>query len=217
MKQALIFANGDRGDGEMVQRALHAARDPLIIAADGGARIAHSFGLQPHVVIGDMDSLTSAEIVALRDQSAQIHAYPPEKNETDLELAFQYAARIGVDWIRVIGALGDRFDQTIANMYLMALPDLHGRDVACVAGRQQIFLIAAGQHTLHGEIGDTLSLIPLGGAVDGIQTDGLYYPLRDETLAFGPARGVSNLFAASQAHLQIRSGNLLVIHTLGRA
>lgn len=201
----------------MVQRALAAARDPLIIAADGGARIAQSFGFQPQIVIGDMDSLTDSEVRALRDQGAEIAAYPPEKNETDLELALQYAAQMDMTWIRVIGALGDRFDQTIANMYLMALPELRGRDVVCAAGRQAIFLIAAGQHTLHGEIGDTLSLIPLGGAVSGIQTEGLYYPLRDETLAFGPARGVSNLFAASQAQIQIRSGSLLAIHTLGRA
>ncbi len=41
MKHALIFANGDVNDGPMVRRALAAASEPLVLAADGGARVEH--------------------------------------------------------------------------------------------------------------------------------------------------------------------------------
>ncbi len=68
-----------------------------------------------------------------------------------------------------------------------------------------------------GQPGDTLSLLPVGGHVTGIVTDGLEYPLRGETLAFGPARGVSNVLLESTAQITFSQGVLLLIHTVGRA
>lgn len=216
---ALIFANGDINDGPMVRRALAATASAqrYVVAADGGARAALHFGCRPDLVIGDLDSLSSAEVDALQAQGVQIERYPAAKDETDLELALLHCAARGCQWLRVIGSLGDRFDQTLANVYLLALPALTGRDVALVAGRQELYLLRAGDHSIVGAVGDTVSLLPLGGAVNGIVTEGLQYPLREETLYFGPTRGVSNVMQATEAHLSLRSGTLLIVHTAGRA
>lgn len=214
--RALIFANGDINDGQMVQRAISFAPDSLIIAADGGARVAAHFGLSIDAVIGDMDSLSEAEIATLAAE-AEILRYPEAKNETDLELALTYAVERGARWIRILGGVGDRLDQTLSNVYLMALPILQGCDVRMVAGKQETWLIGAGTHEIEGTAGDTVSLIPLTGTVRGVQTDGLHYPLRDEDLLFGPARGVSNVMNGEHASVTVRDGVLLVVHTLGRA
>ncbi|HLU10926.1 MAG TPA: hypothetical protein VK003_14745, partial [Oceanobacillus sp.] len=77
--RSLIFANGDINDGQMVQRAISFAPDSLIIAADGGARVAAHFGLSIDAVIGDMDSLSEAEIATLAAE-AEILRYPEAKN-----------------------------------------------------------------------------------------------------------------------------------------
>lgn len=214
--RSLIFANGDINDGQMVQRAISFAPDSLIIAADGGARVAAHFGLSIDAVIGDMDSLSEAEIATLAAE-AEILRYPEAKNETDLELALTYAVERGARWIRILGGVGDRLDQTLSNVYLMALPILQGCDVRMVAGKQETWLIGAGTHEIEGTAGDTVSLIPLTGTVRGVQTDGLHYPLRDEDLLFGPARGVSNVMNGEHASVTVRDGVLLVVHTLGRA
>jgi thiamine pyrophosphokinase len=214
--RALIFANGDVNDGMMVQRAMTFAPESLIVAADGGARVAAAFGLSPQVVIGDMDSLSEDELAALA-RVAEILRYPEAKNETDLELALLYAVEHGAHWIRVVGGVGDRLDQTLSNVYLMALPVLSDCDVRMVAGKQEAWLIGAGTHTVEGAAGDTLSLIPLNGTVRGVKTDGLHYPLRDEDLFFGPARGVSNVMNGDRASVTVREGVLLVVHTVGRA
>ncbi|HEX2618757.1 MAG TPA: thiamine diphosphokinase [Phototrophicaceae bacterium] len=217
MKQILIFANGDVNDGPMVRKSLKALHHPLVVAADGGARAALYFGYLPKLVIGDLDSLSGVEVHNLRTQGVEIRRYPAEKNETDLELALLYSAEAEADQVRIVGGVGDRLDQTIANMYLLALPELAGRDVAFVAGRQVMFLLRPGEHDISGAPGDTISLIPLGGEVKGIRTEGLYYPLKDETLAFGPARGVSNVLNQEQAKITLREGVLLIVHTVGRA
>jgi thiamine pyrophosphokinase len=221
MHKALIFANGDVNDGDMVRRTLEVAAampgQTLIIAADGGARAAKHFGLRVDTVVGDMDSLSEIEQVQLQAEGTDIIRHPPEKDETDLELAIALARDEGATWIRVIGGVGDRLDQTISNVYLLAQAALAGFDARMVAGKQETWVIGAGDHTIVGAEGDTVSLIPLNGAVHGISTEGLYYPLRDEDLYFGPARGVSNVMTAPHAQIRIRDGALLVVHTLGRA
>lgn len=211
----LIVANGDSNDGPMVRRVLAAAPDARVIAADGGARVARHFGLRVHTVIGDMDSLSAAELAALPE--AVVQRYPEEKNETDLELALLSAAAAGATWIRVLGGVGDRLDQTISNVYLLALPALRGRDVRLVAGKQETWLLYPGESVIDGSPGDTVSLIPLAGEARGVRTDNLYYPLHDETLAFGPARGISNVMQAERARVWLREGLLLAVHTLGKA
>jgi thiamine pyrophosphokinase len=215
--KVLLFANGKAKDGTMVRRALTDAQDAHIIAADGGARIAWQYQQQPQFVIGDMDSLSEPELAQLEAQGAFLYPYPPEKNETDLELALLFAAEMGATWIRIIGGIGGRFDQMLANVYLLALAELIDRDVALVAAEQEICLLRPGSHQLLGEIGDTISLIPLSGDVSGISTYKLKYPLQDETLRFGPARGVSNIMQDTQAEITIHKGLLLCIHTKGRA
>jgi thiamine pyrophosphokinase len=215
--QALIFANGRTHDGPMVRRTLAEAPAARCIAADGGVRVAREYGVSLHTIIGDMDSVTAADLEDLRAAGADIQKHPVEKDETDLELALKWAVMHGATWIRVFGAMGGRLDQTLANIYLLALPELRGCDVRLVARSQQAWLLYPGQHSVKGAAGDTVSLIPLNGQVDGVRTDGLYYPLCGETLVFGPARGISNVMQADQARIDFDRGLLLVVHTLGKA
>ena len=217
MTNALVFANGDVLDGPMVRRTLDAVDEPLIVAADGGARVAQHYGLHVDVVIGDMDSLSADELDTLAASGAEIVRYPPEKDATDLELALTYLSERGYCWLRIIGGLGDRLDQTIANVHLLMLPQLAECDVRLVAGRQEARLLHPGEYTLEGAPGDTVSLIPLSGAVHGITTHDLQYPLKNETLTFGPARGISNVMDSAPVRISFSEGLLLYIRTEGRA
>lgn len=219
MSKALLFANGDILAGTTVDRALASAHDPatFLIAVDGG--IAHADQLQIAVdaVVGDFDSITPDRQAQLKAEGIEMIPFPAEKDYTDLELALKIAVERGADWIRIVGGIGGRLDQTIANVYLLALPELANCDVRFVAGEQTIWLLRAGTHTIDGVAGDTFSLIPIGGSAEGITTHDLYYPLHDETLVFGPARGVSNVLTSSSASVTLKQGILLAIHTKGRA
>ncbi len=215
--RALVFANGDLNDGPAVRAVLDQAGDALIIAADGGARLAVACARQPHLVVGDLDSLPAPECEALAARGTHFERAIPDKDETDLELALLASAARGAAWIRIIGALGDRLDQMLANLALLSLPALAGCDVKIVAGRQTTWLIGPGSHALVGAPGDTVSLLPFDGDVHGITTRDLKYPLRGETLRLGPARGVSNVMLAAEGSVTVEHGRLIVVHTLGRA
>ncbi len=64
---------------------------------------------------------------------------------------------------------------------------------------------------LTGAPGDTVTLLPVGGPAGGVVTEGLRYPLRDEDLAPGTTRGVSNELLASSAVVTLREGVLLAV------
>jgi len=210
----IIFANG-----ELAAPAAEAARwvHPLdvIVAADGGTRHALAAGLTPDQVIGDLDSLPAELRARLEAAGTTFHVHPPAKDETDLELALLWAAAQEADEIIILGALGGRPDQELANLLLLALPELAGHAVSIVAGAWQIRLIRGGEElTLRGEPGDTVSLIPLGGDARGITTGGLRYPLRQGTLRCGPARGVSNVLAEKIATVTLEEGWLWCFHQI---
>jgi len=204
MQRLVIFANGPIADlQDEARRYLHP--NDRLIAADGGLRYVLALGLRPERLIVDGDSLPPGADL----QGIPWLRYPPEKDETDLELALQWAAAQPERLILVLGALGGRPDHELANLLLLALPVLQGKRVWLLGGAWGVTLIRGGERlTVHAAPGTMLSLIPLGGPAEGITTAGLKYPLRDEPLQFGPARGVSNVILQPQAHVTLRKGTL---------
>jgi thiamine pyrophosphokinase len=214
--RAIVLGNGQVGDQVALARRLSDWGDALIVAADGGARLANALGLRVDALIGDQDSLNPSHLEALQASGVHLETHPTSKDETDLELALLYAVERGATHILIVGALGGRLDMTIGNVLLLALPQLVGLDVRLIEGEQTAWLIR-DEATIYGQPGGTLSLIPLGGDVLGIRTQGLEYPLDDEPLHFGAARGLSNVLTAPVAHVRLREGMLLAVHTPGRA
>ncbi|MCL4368347.1 MAG: thiamine diphosphokinase, partial [Actinobacteria bacterium] len=112
----MIFANGRLSD-PLLDRSL-LRPDDWILAADGGAVHCRELGVVPAAVIGDLDSTPADEIQRLQADGVQILRHPRRKDETDLELAITYASQAGADEVLILGAMGDRWDQTIANLLL---------------------------------------------------------------------------------------------------
>jgi thiamine pyrophosphokinase len=166
----------------------------------------------PDVVIGDLDSLPDGARSWLDGTSAQVISFPPAKDETDLELALMHVANSFDGEIWILGALGGRLDQTLANILLLAHPALKERHVRLVNRHERAWLVSA-ETEIRGTAGDTVSLIPLGDDVNVGATTGLRWPLQNEQLLLGPARGVSNVMTADLATVTVRSGRLLCIHT----
>ena len=208
--RAIVFANGTFSTPQSAL-ALVQPQD-LIIAADGGARHCAALGITPDVAIGDFDSLNAAELDALQARGVQIMRYPERKDYTDLELALQHAVALGASEIIVLGALGARWDQTLANLLLPGAAGFEHVRIRLVDGAQEIMLARPGiPLVLTGRPGDTISLIPLSDDALGVQTTGLEYALDAETLYFGATRGVSNVLVNSTATISMQEGLLLCV------
>jgi thiamine pyrophosphokinase len=219
--RALVLADGDAPD----RAGLDAAWPgwdrgiDLVVGADAGALMAERLGLRLDLVVGDGDSAGEAELARLAAAGVAIDRSPVDKDETDTELAILAAVERGADELTILGALGGpRIDHELANVALLAHPALDGRRATLLDGRARVRLIVApdgsGQpvrRAIPGPVGDTVSLLPLAGTVSGITTRGFRYPLHDEGLPLGPARGMSNVRSATDATLVVRRGRLLVV------
>src|SRR2546430_744789 len=84
-----------------------------------------------------------------------------------------------------------------------------GADDYVVAADGGAFALERWKLLPHLIVGDMDSL----GDAEGVTTEGLRYPLRDETLRFGRARGLSNEVDSLPATVTVRKGSLLVFET----
>ena len=185
----------------------------LVIGADLGAAHCLRWGWRPNLVIGDLDSLPAAAQATLAAQGSPFIVMPRRKDETDLELALDHVLQAGAAAIVIVGVLGGRIDHTLANLLLLTRADLAARDVCMVDGHQTIRVLRPGRPlTVAGQPGDTLSLIPVGGAAIGVTARHVEWPLHEAVLPLGSARGISNILIGPTAELSIEQGLILVVH-----
>lgn len=207
--RAVIFVNGEVRDYPALARWLRPGDH--LIGADGGTRHILALDLVPDAVVGDLDSLEPQTVAALIAQGIDVERYPVAKDQTDLELAIERGLRAWASEILLLGALGGRLDQTLANLLILAQRNWP-IPLRLAEGNQLAQVLRSGETlTLSAAPGSTVSAIPLSAEVTGITYDGLEYPLQDATLAIGSTRGVSNVVASSPATVTIKEGVLLVV------
>jgi thiamine pyrophosphokinase len=220
---ALILADGDAPTRDELDGVWPGWPDDigLVIAADGGARHATGLRVTIDLWVGDGDSLGEAGVAALLAAGIPTERSRTDKDESDTELAIRAALARGAAGVIIVGAMGGpRVDHWLANVGLLAAPDLRDRPAALLDDRSRISLLraprqdgSAARRSPLGRVGDGLSLLPMGGSVEGVTTRGLAYPLVDEPLPEGSTRGLSNVVSEAESEVVVRRGSLLIIES----
>jgi thiamine pyrophosphokinase len=200
------------GAAPLDRRAVAAIpRDAVLIAADGGLDHARAAGLEPSVLVGDLDSI-SALGLAWASEHTEVVRHPIDKAATDTELAVAHAATLGPDRILLVAGHGDRLDHAIA-----ALGALGAAPLAAVArleawwGNDQLHVVhGPGSTELDLPVGTTFSVLAMHGPCAGVTLDGARWPLQDDPLAPLVGLGVSNQVASSPVTVSVRDGILTV-------
>ncbi|MGI6485885.1 MAG: thiamine diphosphokinase [Thermoanaerobacterales bacterium] len=206
--KAVVFSGGEIRNYSAIKKHMEGAK--LVICADSGVRHAFSLGIVPDLIVGDMDSVSKQDLDLINSKGIKILTYPIEKDYTDTQLALETARQKGATKVMVLAALGERPDHSLANILLMVHFKRFGMDVRIAGEDWEMFLLEKDAD-ITGSKGDILSLIPITPQVTGIETEGLYYPLKGETLKIGPARGVSNLFVKDNASIKLKDGLLIAV------
>lgn len=209
-RRAVLLASGDADPSDFVRDTVR--DDDLLVAVDGGLRMASASGLTPHLWVGDADSVSADALRHLNPRTLQFQL-PTDKDWSDLELALHAAFAARATEVEVLGALGGRLDHLLANLNLLHLA--HDRDVPMRIRSPHAEALMLGprrkQIRLPWPRGHFVTLIALTPEVHGIVTDGLAYPLCRATLPWGVSRGLSNVVTGSHVHVSLEEGRLLVV------
>lgn len=208
--KALILCDGSAPSKQDLQREITDCG--LFIAADGGALTAKKYGLNPDIIIGDMDSYQPDG----RETTQVI--YDPDQETNDLEKALSCALGENITDVVVYGATGKRLDHTLKNLSVMKQFDSRFDSLIFRDSYSEIFLVKS-PFEQELPVRTQISLFPLSGRVEGITTHGVKYPLRNETLENGVRDGSSNLTTEHQISIEFKKGDLLLFvnHKSGRA
>lgn len=182
----------------------------LVICADGGARLARLWELRPTIIIGDQDSLDSQTKAYWKEQGIPFQRALARKDETDLELAVEYALQAGATNITLVGAWGSRIDHSLGNIEILYRLAKDGISNTLLTRNHRLISFTK-EFREQVQIGSFVSLIPLSPLVEGVQTTGLEYPLKGDNLSKGSTLSISNLAQSSQISVEIISGVLLAI------
>jgi thiamine pyrophosphokinase len=201
---AAIFLNGSHPSIRIVKKLLK--EDCHIIAADGGANYLHSKRINPDVIIGDMDSLSSHATEYYRKKDVRFIRIK-EQETTDFEKSLNYCKTAGYKEVIVLGATSNRPDHTMNNFSVMKRYRNYF-DVRIFTDEYEIFYASKSIVFTYGK-NETLSMMAMPKAV-GVSTKGLKYRLNDETLEFGIREGSLNESVSHEISISYKSGTLLI-------
>lgn len=205
----IIFANGNLDPAPKLDALLKKA--DLIIAADGGANHCDLLGIKPDVLLGDLDSILPEILESYKTEGTVINHHPKRKDATDLELAFDLAVEKGSRSVWLVGALGGRWDMSLANIMLAASDKYKHLTISLLGRDCSMQVLHPGTHTIIGEPGQKVSIVPLKGDAQGITLSGFEYPLKNRSVPFGSSIGVSNIMEKDQGTVQFTQGVLLCV------
>ncbi|MGQ9855320.1 MAG: thiamine diphosphokinase [Fervidobacterium sp.] len=179
----------------------------LIVACDGGAEELRRRGIVPHVLIGDMDSISDDTLEYFESKGVKIQVYPHEKDETDFELALNYAFKHGATEVEILNWQGERIDMILAMIGLMSKYD----NVTAISDNCEVGVIKAGENsdrTLKAVRGEIWSFIPLCSAEFSIE--GFKYKF-DGNMEITSPIGVSNVALNSEMKVNVRQGKVVYV------
>ena len=204
-RSALIVGNGEPPSRELFATCAREAE--LILCADGGANTAQCYGYAPDYIVGDLDSVSrqsKADLAADR-----LVLIDPEGDVgTDGQKVLNHAVALGVTEAVLLGFTGRRTDHLLGNLSL--LKTFADRLALRLVDDHCDIRLINRCIRFRAAIGQKISLCPLHGAAEGIETRGLKWPLRAESLVPGVRDGISNEVGASPVEIRVGRGDLLL-------
>ncbi|NQU64761.1 MAG: thiamine diphosphokinase [SAR324 cluster bacterium] len=204
-KVALILLDGEKPTRETLQQ--NWLKSDFRVCADGAAAVCREYGLQPDVILGDLDSL-DVEDKTYFSASAIIEM--ADQDTTDGEKAIQHCIANGFQVIKLFGALGKRVDHTIYNLGLLRKFHYQVEEFSIITNDEILILIGTDK-TFSAPPGTKISLLPIFGKVKDVTTSGLTYSLQNKSLELGFYSSISNCFKSDSATVALSSGLLLVV------
>lgn len=206
-----IIVTGGNIDKNFLEKFLHENKYDKIIAADKGLETLNEIVTEPDYIIGDFDSVNKD--ILEQYKNIPITYLKPEKDFTDTHMALKLAIKQGARKATVIGAIGTRFDHSIANIHILKEALENNIEAEIINENNRIKLINTDIKIDRDNKYKYISLIPLTTMANGVTLEGFKYGLKDATLKIGESIGISNEQIEKEATIKIKEGILIIIYS----
>ncbi|WP_260631411.1 thiamine diphosphokinase [Neobacillus niacini] len=186
------------------------------VGVDRGVFTLINMNITPQIAFGDFDSVTKQELMIIEENVENMKIYKPEKNETDMELALNWAIEQRPDLIRVFGASGGRLDHFLANVQLLVKPLMEDNNVKIFLIDKQNIISLKGPGSYKIKMRSDkkyISFVPLTLSVKGLTLEGFKYPLKNRHISIGSTLCISNELVSDNGTFSFSEGILLVIRS----
>lgn len=206
VSRCVILGAGPVEDAEALRPLLHPG--DLVLAADGGLRLAQRLGVRPAAVIADFDSAAEGG-----SAGGTVVRLPVRKDVTDTAAAAEYGWARGCREYLLLGGTGGRLDHEYANLLLLVQLVRRGGRAVLADGRNRIEAVCRSPVTPEPLPGWSLSLFAFGGTVESLSITGAEYRLEDYRLLPEDPLCVSNTILGEDCVIRFSSGTLLLFRS----
>ena len=205
------------GAGNFSMNHIALEENDFCIAVDGGYSYCKLLGIEPDLIVGDMDSLPKErqkEIDEISEKEPdRVVRLCPEKDDTDTLAALRIGMGKGYKNYRMYGALGGRMEHTIANIQCLCYLKNNGAEGTILEEGLSITVIKEEKVWFDGRGKGYLSLFSLGERAEGVTITGMKYPLNKALVTNDYPIGISNEFIGEESTVEVKKGMLLAIHS----
>ncbi len=198
--KTVILANGSYPVHEIPLKHLREAE--MIVCCDGAAEKLVAHGLEPGIIIGDLDSVSQP----LKDRYASRLISDSDQETNDLTKAVNWCIAHDIRELTIVGATGIREDHTLGNISLMT--DYSTRIMVTMLTDHGSFRVYDRSVTIASHPGQQVSLFSIDPTLR-VTASGLRYPLDNLSLSSW-WRGTLNEATGSSFDLLIGIGQIIV-------
>ncbi|MEK3808977.1 thiamine diphosphokinase [Bacillus sp. FSL H8-0547] len=186
--------------------------DAVWIGVDRGVIYLQQAGIIPDRAFGDFDSVTEKELNTLNRSAVHLDLFPAEKDQTDTEIALEWAVKMNPEAIILFGSTGGRLDHFLANTQLLArYPETN---IEIIDRKNQLSVFLPGTRSVHSESRfPYISFLPVSLEVRDITLEGFKYPLSGCHIKLGATLCISNELIRPSGTFSFSSGILMMVRS----
>ncbi len=206
-KKVIIVANGDI-DKKYLQKIFNSYE--FKISADGAGDKLYEMNLMPDIMVGDFDSINPCVLEHYKNLNVEFMKLDTHKDYTDTHICIQAAIDKGYKEIDIIGAIGGRWDHSLANVNLLYFA--HKKDIRLrlVSENNTMEIFGEGEYSLEREEDCYCSLIAIFDD-SLINLEDMKYSPENLVMRRGESIGVSNEYLEKDGRLTVKKGSVMLI------
>lgn len=192
---------------------------PLCGKRDGGRPVCENSNTgrplgSADLIVGDFDSYKRP---VERELDTEIISLPREKDDTDSMYAIKEAVKRGFDEFLIVGAVGNRLDHSLVNVYALIYLYELGLPATIVDDYSELLLIGKNKPELVDIKYEYFSLITVSGVAKGVDITNAKYNLENAVINPSYQYATSNeplKESGKPACISLKDGYLLLIRVV---